>query len=813
MKYIRGKYSMEKPPSYDELKKKYDENKHAFNQDFSHRIRRALSWIKRAKYTDDSDGKYIFLWIAFDALHADPNCKRGKEFKIRESFLMDIMTRDAQNIIKGYLKKLSILIQGLMGNRFIFMPFWDSQHGINSDESWESSFENDNVSFHKMMKGHNTEKALIKIFKRLNVLRNQLVHGGATWDSNWNRNQVCDGTKILDSLVPVFVSVMMSNPDQDWGEPWYPEISIDVPYSGFNASHDRPTNLTMKTQHTSSSTHSSPVQNQLNRACYVLEKVSHQLQTAVHVAKEDMYRKGKLDENRFDQQQSRCYTLAVISAELEAARVLLEHAKIFPQAPLLAPCALGFCVETVKSTLSSFVTEGATLDLDSQQLQALLADDDLNDLLKSADGFEQLAAFCIETGNSRLETGLDESYEQVRSNFQRFAEADVAPLAEAIHRQDQDVPDTLIETAANLGCFGTCIPERFGGLQPDEKPDSMSMIIVTEELSRGSLGAAGSLITRPEIAARALLAGGTQEQQQTWLPMLASGEKLCAISITEPDTGSDVAAVSLRASACEGGWLLNGSKTWCTFAGRSELVLVLARTGQDPKGHRGLSLFLVEKPTFKGHEFSHSQPQGGVFSGKAIATLGYRGMHSYTLFFDDYFVPTEGLLGGAEGQGKGFYYTMAGFAGGRLQTAARATGLMQAAFDEALQYTAQRRVFNHTLGDYQLTRLKLSRMLATITACRQFSYAVARLMDAGKGQMEASLVKLFACRAAEWVTREAMQLHGGMGYAEETAVSRYFVDARVLSIFEGTEEVLAIRVIAKEMMEQHNSAGFALSSR
>ena len=189
-------------------------------------------------------------------------------------------------------------------------------------------------------------------------------------------------------------------------------------------------------------------------------------------------------------------------------------------------------------------------------------------------------------------------------------------------------------------------------------------------------------------------------------------------------------------------------------------------------------------------------------SGKAISTLGYRGMHSYDLFFEDFFVPAENLIGEAKGEGKGFYYTMAGFSGGRIQTAARANGVMQAAYEQALRYANEREAFGAPIAALQITRIKLARMLATITASRQFSYSVARMMDQGEGQMEASLVKLFACRAAEWVTREAMQIHGGMGYAEETAVSRYFVDARVLSIFEGTEEVLATRVVARELLER-----------
>jgi (2S)-methylsuccinyl-CoA dehydrogenase len=400
-----------------------------------------------------------------------------------------------------------------------------------------------------------------------------------------------------------------------------------------------------------------------------------------------------------------------------------------------------------------------------------------------------------------LASALSEEKELVRETFYRFANEVVEPLAEEIHRQDLDIPDEILKPAAELGCFGTCIPEEYGGLQPNDRPDSLGMIVVTEELSRGSLGAAGSLITRPEIAARALLSGGTEQQRQQWLPQLASGETLCAISITEPNTGSDVAAVSLKASRVQGGWTLSGAKTWCTFAGKSELLVVLARTEPDASlGYKGLSLFLLQKPSYSGHEFIHQQENGGALTGRAIATLGYRGMHSFDLFFEDYFVPDDSLLGGDAGLGKGFYFTMAGFAGGRIQTAARATGLMQAAFEKALSYAKDRKVFGKAVADYQLTQIKLVRMLAALNASRQFSYEVARLMDDGGGQMEASLVKLYSCRAAEWITREALQIHGGMGYAEEAAVSRYFVDARVLSIFEGAEETLALKVIARELI-------------
>lgn len=515
---------------------------------------------------------------------------------------------------------------------------------------------------------------------------------------------------------------------------------------------------------------------------------------------------GRLDGELLEAWQLCSYELAFCVAEISAATSLNTYAAQVADDGLTRRVSLCFSAEIIQAVLQRLISRSTELQIDRQSLFDVFNKIEVKQLLDGFLNSVSLAAIGKEICQreiQRLPSILDQEIELVRETFLRFSNDVVMPLAEAIHREDTDIPDAILKPAAELGCFGTCIPERFGGLQPDDRPDSLGMIVVTEELSRGSLGAAGSLITRPEIAARALLNGGTDAQQQKWLPRLASGEILCAISITEPNTGSDVAAVALKATPTDGGWLLNGSKTWCTFAGRSELIVVLARTHPDRSlGYKGLSMFLIEKPAYAGHEFKHEQTDGGSLSGKAIATIGYRGMHSYDLFFDDYFVLGENLVGEAEGEGRGFYYTMAGFSGGRIQTAARATGVMQAAFEQALSYAKQRQVFDKAVADFQLTQVKLARMLATLTAARQFSYAVAHLMDDGGGQMEASLVKLFSCRAAEWITREALQIHGGMGYAEESTVSRLFVDARVLSIFEGAEEVLAIKVIARELIQK-----------
>lgn len=272
--------------------------------------------------------------------------------------------------------------------------------------------------------------------------------------------------------------------------------------------------------------------------------------------------------------------------------------------------------------------------------------------------------------------------------------------------------------------------------------------------------------------------------------------------VTEPDHGSDVAGVNVTATPTEGGYVVDGVKTWATFAGRADILMLLARTDPDRSaGHRGLSVLVVDKEAVPGHHFSLRQPGGGTVEGRAIDTLGYRGMHSYEVAFSGWFVPAENVVGEAAGLGQGFYLQMEGFENGRLQTAARAIGLMQAAFDAALRYSRDRSVFGKPVFAYQLSKVKLARMAALIQAGRQFSYDVARRMAKGEGAVEASMVKAYVCRAAEWVTREAMQLHGGMGYAEEFPVSRYFVDARVLSIFEGADETLCLRVIARRLAE------------
>ncbi|MDE0951273.1 MAG: acyl-CoA/acyl-ACP dehydrogenase [Halioglobus sp.] len=549
---------------------------------------------------------------------------------------------------------------------------------------------------------------------------------------------------------------------------------------------------------------------QLEQAAAVLETGCGLIDQALSTLKTKTMDGDRVSAAKLDEFQLISYELSVSWSECTAARLLLAHARRLEadssaDNAFTARLATLFCAEAVTNCVNRLRTRPTDFGLSHAQLAEVDSDAKYAGFMAYHLGAENVAAIGQEVVAREGDLGPDllgEDHTMMRDNFHRFADDVVAPLAEDIHRQDLIIPDAILEPLKEMGLFGLSIPARYGGLQDDDKEDTLGMVVVTEELSRGSLGAAGSLITRPEILARALLKGGTEEQKQHWLPKLASGEPMCAVAVTEPNYGSDVAGVSLKATATEGGWLLNGAKTWCTFGGKAGVLMVLARTDADPAaGHRGLSMFLVEKPSSDGHEFEVSPETGGKLTGRAIATIGYRGMHSFGLFFDDFFVPAANVIGGDEGYGKGFYYAMAGFAGGRIQTAARAVGLMRAAFEKSISYAGERVVFSKPIAQYQLTQVKLARMAALLLACRQITYDVATMMDAGAGDMEASAAKIFASKTAEWFTREALQIHGGMGYAEETPVSRYFVDARVLSIFEGAEETLALKVITRSLVE------------
>jgi (2S)-methylsuccinyl-CoA dehydrogenase len=505
---------------------------------------------------------------------------------------------------------------------------------------------------------------------------------------------------------------------------------------------------------------------------------------------------GRVDTALIDDNQSVAYDLASVASATAAARHLVAWGERGDVEALLALVYAADVAADLRARVSGRERAWALpTDVLGDVADALAAGRDPAVL-------SELAGHVLASGEAGPRH-LPEDLEMVRQTFRRFAEEQVMPVAEEIHRHDQDIPEPIISGLAELGCFALSIPEEYGGFASGSEDELLNMVLVNEELSRGSLGVAGSLITRPEIIGTAILKGGTEEQKQRWLPGIASGEKMCGVAVTEPDYGSDVAGVKVTATRDGDDWVINGVKTWCTFGGRAEYLLVLARTDADRSlGHKGLSLFVVEKPSFEGHEWKTEQDGGGSMDARAIPTIGYRGMHSFEISFDSWRVPHANLIGEDDGLGRGFYLQMQAFANARLQTAARAQGVMQSALEEAVGYAKERHVFGQALAGYELNRTKIVKMAALLAACRVYAFEVARKLVRGDDDaaLAASQVKQLACRVSEWVTREAQQIHGGYGYAEEYTVSRLFVDARVLSIFEGADEVLALRVIAKQIL-------------
>lgn len=510
-----------------------------------------------------------------------------------------------------------------------------------------------------------------------------------------------------------------------------------------------------------------------------------------------------------DEEQVHCERLAYAATELQAARDLLQYAEAArgqsPEPPVYAEMAAVFAGEVAQKLTAAVDAHYADFGVSPERWNETLGNPETKRLLRAAVDDARVRAIgrhVIETRGANHSWLENELAAMTRDSVRQFAEAEVLPLAERIHRHDELVPDDLIRKMAELGFFGMSVPEQYGGGGMGNLP----MIITTEELSRCSLAAAGSLITRPEILTKALLKGGTERQKQRWLPPIARGEIMVAVSVTEPDTGSDVASIKCRATEAEvagqKGYVIDGAKAWCTFAGRANVLALLARTDPDPKkAARGLSLFIVPKDPFYGHSFEMRQPTGGVLTGKADATPGYRGMHSFTLNFERYFVPAENLVGEEGQKNKGFYLQMAGFAAGRLQTGGRATGLAQAALERTAEYANDRKQFGQPIGQFQLTQYKLGRMATHIMAARQLTYAAALAMDRDESvSLEPAMAKLFASDVAVWVTQEGQLLHGGWGYAEEFPISRYVVDATVLPIFEGVKPILELKVIARQLL-------------
>jgi (2S)-methylsuccinyl-CoA dehydrogenase len=397
-------------------------------------------------------------------------------------------------------------------------------------------------------------------------------------------------------------------------------------------------------------------------------------------------------------------------------------------------------------------------------------------------------------GRPSLEaSGLDETLEAIREQFTAFAAEKIAPFAQGWHMANALIPIELIEELGALGVFGLTAPEAWGGAGLGK----VAMCVVSEALSRGWIGT-GSLGTRSEIAAELILAHGTDDQKARFLPGICSGAIIPTAVFTEPEAGSDLGSLRTRAVREGDVWRIHGTKTWITHAARADLMTLLVRTDPASKDHRGLSMFLAEKP--RGTE-AEPFPAPGM-GGSEIPVIGYRGMREYELAFDGFEVPDANLLGGQPGQG--FVQLMATFESARIQTAARAIGVAQNALDIGLDYATARRQFGRPIADFPRVTNKLAMMAAEIMGARRLAWFAARAKDEGRRcDLEAGMAKLTAARIAWAAADNALQIHGGTGFAMETEASRLLADARILNIFEGAGEIQA-QVIARRLLEGAN---------
>jgi len=385
---------------------------------------------------------------------------------------------------------------------------------------------------------------------------------------------------------------------------------------------------------------------------------------------------------------------------------------------------------------------------------------------------------------------LDEEFDIIREQFKRFSDDAVAPVAHGWHLADDLIPMSVVNAMSEMGVFGLTIPEAYGGLGLGKT----AMCVVSEELSRGYIGV-GSLGTRSEIAAELILGGGTDEQKTQWLPRIASGETLPTAVFTEPGTGSDLGSITTRAVRDGDSYRITGNKTWITHGARSDVMTLMARTDPDTTNYSGLSMFLAAKP--RGDDKTPFPANG--MSGGEIEVLGYRGMKEYEIGFDEFEVDAGALLGETEGQG--FKQLMQTFESARIQTAARAIGVAQAALDVSLDYAVQRKQFGKSIVEFPRVYGKLANMAVEIMIARQLTYFSAREKDAGRRcDLEAGMAKLLAARTAWSSADNGVQIHGGNGFALEYPISRILCDARILNIFEGAAEIQA-QVIARRLLE------------
>lgn len=517
----------------------------------------------------------------------------------------------------------------------------------------------------------------------------------------------------------------------------------------------------------------------------------------------------RVSSKKLNQHQLAAHGLAYLATELEAARQLTHWVSALATASRLtelerrlAGVYVGELVRTLSGGIDLGPCESIALEdlgLTDADLAATVREDGVRgfaDTYASAEcvcALARLAQKKSSFGDTLLD---DDTLEAVRTEFRRFTDSEVVGIAQDVHRKDVLIPLSLLSKMSELGVFGLTIPEEYGGMGLGK----VAMCVVTEELSRGYIGV-GSLGTRAEIAAELILIGGTDQQKQSFLPRIASGELLPTAVFTEPNYGSDLAHIKARAEQqADGSYKVFGQKTWITHATRADLMTLLARTDPEESGYAGLSMFLAEKS--RGSEERPEQdgfPDAGI-TGTEIKVLGYRGMKEFEISFDGFPVKADGLLGGQAG--KGFKQLMATFESARIQTAARGVGIAQAALEEAWKYAQERIQFGTPIFAFPRVQRKLGRIIARTMASRQLAYFAAREKDKGtRCDLEAGMAKLLGTRAAWEAADACVQVHGGNGYAEEYVASRLLVDARVLSIFEGANEIQA-HVIARRLLDQ-----------
>ena len=512
-------------------------------------------------------------------------------------------------------------------------------------------------------------------------------------------------------------------------------------------------------------------------------------------------------ERLFDREQRATHGLAWLAAYVESIRQLSAYAERLHQAgrlgeaqELLIQIGLGEYLAQIQGGIpmsQSELVRPSDVGLSAASVAERMAGP-LESLTAAGNEQRRARLVALMRGQHDLtvgDSGIDEALVAIRDELRKFTDSEIVPQAQAWHLSNSAIPLGVIAQLSELGIFGLTIPETYGGMGLGKE----AMCIASEELARGYLGV-GSLGTRSEIAADLIASSGTEEQKRKWLPKIASADVLPTAAFTEPNAGSDLASIATRAVRHGDAYRVTGNKIWITHAARADLMTLLVRTNSKEPGHAGLSLLLAEKMRGSDHD---PFPSKGM-SGSEIGVIGYRGMKEYEIAFDGFEVKAENLLGGIEG--RGFKQVMQTFEASRIQTAARAIGVAQAALELSLRYAGSRRQFGEPIVNFPRVADKIAMMAAEIVIARQLTYFAARRKDAGRRcDLEAGMAKLIAARVAWSAADNAVQIHGGNGFAAESPVSRLLCDARILSIFEGAAEIQA-HVIARRLLQEEPAA-------